>query len=322
MAGWSDLRSVLRAATSPVRLTWPELERIVGGLPPSAGRHRAWWSSDRPHVREWTSAGYRIGNLVLGKEVTFTRDDGSGHRTRAHAAPSGAEAAAGNGDLLLVTCVKEKRDTPCAARDLYVSPLFRKERAYAERRGVRWFILSAEHGLIAPDDWLAPYERYLPDTSAPYRAAWGRWVVERLDLLAGPLAGRVVEVHASSAYIAAIAGHLAAKGAVLLEPLKGLSLGQRLAWYDASHQPAAPPTPSTTGDPQAAAARIVDQLRAWSTAVCRTRRSDPLAERQAVHEHAVVTDRWDAPRRQLPVLDVPADARRHPVPRLGARRHR
>ena len=78
--------------------------------------------------------------------------------------------------LLLVACVKEKRSVPSAARDLYVSPLFRKERAYAERSGLPWFILSAEHGLLGPDEWIAPYERYLPDTPSAFRQAWGMWV--------------------------------------------------------------------------------------------------------------------------------------------------
>ena len=39
--------------------------------------------------------------------------------------------------------------------------------------GLPWFILSAEHGLVAPDEWLAPYERYLPDTPSAFRQAWG-----------------------------------------------------------------------------------------------------------------------------------------------------
>ena len=93
---------------------------------------------------------------------------------------------------------------PAAAKDLYISPLFRKQRAYAEALGVPWYILSAEHGLVAPDEWLAPYERYLPDTSQGYRRAWGEWVVARLELLAGDLGSRRVEVHASKEYVDAI----------------------------------------------------------------------------------------------------------------------
>jgi hypothetical protein len=41
------------------------------------------------------------------------------------------------------------------------------------------------HGSVpTPSEWLAPYERYLPDTPASYRSAWAAWVVARLDLLA------------------------------------------------------------------------------------------------------------------------------------------
>jgi hypothetical protein len=127
-------------------------------------------------------------------------------------------------DIVLITCVKTKRCKPCAARDLYVSPLFLKQRAYAEESGVPWFILSAEHGLVTPDEWLSPYERYLPDTPAAFRSAWGIWVAARLQLLAGSLSERVIETHAGSAYIDALRPHLEAQGATLTEPLHGLGM--------------------------------------------------------------------------------------------------
>jgi len=77
---------------------------------------------------------------------------------------SGTELT-GEVHIVLVACVKSKGTRPAAAKDLYISALFRKERAYAECAGVPSFILSAEHGLVAPDEWLAPYERYLADTT-------------------------------------------------------------------------------------------------------------------------------------------------------------
>ena len=138
--------------------------------------------------------------------------------------------------IVLVACVKSKGTRPAAAKDLYISALFRKERAYAERAGVPWFILSAEHGLVAPDEWLAPYERYLADTTASYRSAWGGWVAARLDILAGPLSGKVVEIHAGSTYLDAIRPHLERLGARVVDPLHGLSMGQRLAWYGSIDQ--------------------------------------------------------------------------------------
>ncbi|GIF72639.1 DUF6884 domain-containing protein [Asanoa siamensis] len=194
------------------------------------------------------TAGYAIDKVVPGVEVTFVRAG----------SPELPAVPRGPADLLLVTCVKEKRGVPAAARDLYVSALFKKERAYAERSGVPWFILSAEHGLVGPDEWLAPYERYLPDTPAGYRSAWGRWVAERLELLAGPLTGRVVEVHAGAAYVDAISGPLATKGAGLMLPLHGLTMGERLAWYDAAGAGAREPAESDL---------VIDRLRSRGAAV-------------------------------------------------------
>lgn len=133
--------------------------------------------------------------------------------------------------IVLVACGKSKRTRPAAAKDLYISALFRKERAYAESAGVPWFILSAEHGLVAPDEWLAPYERYLADTPASYRSAWGDWVAARLDLLAGPLSNEAIEIHAGSKYLDALRPQLERLGARVFDPLHGLSMGQRLAWY-------------------------------------------------------------------------------------------
>jgi hypothetical protein len=137
-------------------------------------------------------------------------------------------------DIVLVTCVKSKGTRPSAAKDLYTSTLFKKQRAYAEKSGVAWFILSAEHGLVTPDEWLAPYERYLADTTASYRAAWGVWVAARLELLAGPLQDKTVEVHAGSTYLAAVRSELEKLGARVADPLQGLQMGQRLAWYGAT----------------------------------------------------------------------------------------
>ncbi|WKW98892.1 MULTISPECIES: DUF6884 domain-containing protein [Rhodococcus] len=184
------------------------------------------------------------------------------------AAAAQAPGGTGRADLLLVTCVKSKLKVPAAAKDLYVSALFTRQRAYAESRGLPWFILSAEHGLVAPEEWLAPYERYLPDTPAAYRAAWGRWVAERLDLLGGPLPGTVVEIHAGAPYVQALSPHLVAKGASVVTPLDGLSLGQRLGWY-AAHG-AVPAAPAAQGHSEPAdvdTASVVALLRDTSRAL-------------------------------------------------------
>jgi hypothetical protein len=60
------------------------------------------------------------------------------------------------GVIYLVACVAEKGATAAPARDLYVSAWFKKARAYVERRGATWFVLSAEHGLLDPGASIRP----------------------------------------------------------------------------------------------------------------------------------------------------------------------
>lgn len=135
------------------------------------------------------------------------------------------------GDVVLVGCVKTKMIQAAAAKDLFISPLFRKEREYAEGAGVPWYILSAENGLVTPDQLLSPYDRFLPKQSAKYRKEWGDKVIARLEQLEGPLDGKVFEIHAGVAYVDAIRSGLESRGAIISEPLKALSFGGRLRWY-------------------------------------------------------------------------------------------
>ena len=65
------------------------------------------------------------------------------------------------GTTHLVSCVSKKQNSAQPARELYVSAWFLKARAYAEAHGERWFVLSAEHGLLRPDDVIHPYEKTL-----------------------------------------------------------------------------------------------------------------------------------------------------------------
>ncbi len=243
MANWVLLTDYLQGITHDVTLSWTELELLVGGLPASALHHRAWWSGDRTHVRAWRTAGFEVTNLHRGDHVSFSRRASSDPLgSSAAARPSGAvipastQAAEANAtavgpDFLLLTCVRSKQSDPAPARDLYVSPLFRLQRAYAESAGIPWFILSAEHGLVSPDHWIAPYELYLRKTSQAYRAAWGSWVAAKLELRVGPLRSRTIEAHAGSTYVDAVRPHLRRLGATVTTPLSGLRLGERLAWY-------------------------------------------------------------------------------------------
>ncbi len=83
--------------------------------------------------------------------------------------------------LCLVSCVARKRARPASARELYVSDWFKKARAYAETRGAPWFILSAEHGLVRPDEEIAPYEKTLKAMGATERRRWAEKVIGQME---------------------------------------------------------------------------------------------------------------------------------------------
>jgi len=130
--------------------------------------------------------------------------------------------------LHLVSCVSAKLDRPAPARDLYVSPLFRKARAYVEAQRTPWFILSAEHGLLHPDTVTAPYERTLNTMGVAERRAWSRRVLSALEPLLSDVA--TVRFLAGERYREFVVPEL--EGRVLVEvPLAGLTIGRQLQWY-------------------------------------------------------------------------------------------
>lgn len=242
MANWKLLTEFLNGIEEQVTLTWSELDAIVGGMPASASKYPAWWGSGHSHVNSWTSAGFNFTNLAKGSQVTFYR---SGLEdpvaVRKTASPSGkyirtesenAYRELPSPDLVLISCVSKKREEPAIAKDLYISDLFHKERAYAERTGVPWYILSGEHGLVHPVSMLAPYDCYLSKKPVAYRKAWGAKVVKSIVEAEGPLQEKIIEIHAAIPYIAAIRPGLESQGAIVTERWRGLSgNGEILRWY-------------------------------------------------------------------------------------------
>ena len=81
----------------------------------------------------------------------------------------------------LVGCVKDKTAVPQAAKDLYVSALFAGRRSYVERSSDSWWILSAEHGLVHPDEVLAPYNVTLKDAGRLARRSWSNQLLLEID---------------------------------------------------------------------------------------------------------------------------------------------
>lgn len=128
--------------------------------------------------------------------------------------------------IALISCVKSKLPTAAPARDLYTSSLFQKMRAYAEANADRWYILSAEHGLLSPDTVIEPYERTLNRMRQHDRLKWAGRVQEQLVNVL-PKECEVLII-AGRRYHENISPFLRERGYKVLLPFEGLSMGRLL----------------------------------------------------------------------------------------------
>ena len=84
--------------------------------------------------------------------------------------------------IVFLSCVKSKRDSPCAARDMYTSDLFQKSLAYAmQLKPRKVYILSAKYGLLELDDQIEPYNQTLNEMSEEKKKAWAYKVCKQCE---------------------------------------------------------------------------------------------------------------------------------------------
>ena len=130
--------------------------------------------------------------------------------------------------IALVGCGAKKADRPMPARQLYTGPLFTAARGDVERRGLRWWIVSAKHGLVEPDRILEPYDLRLADVAS--RTGWAMAIVAELRVRV-ELRGLTIELHAGRDYVRALETLLRAEGAIVEDVAIGLQIGERLRLY-------------------------------------------------------------------------------------------
>jgi hypothetical protein len=145
----------------------------------------------------------------------------AGHGRPAFAISKNASALNPEGFAMigLVSCCGKKVGHRAPAQELYASSLFKKSRAYVEARCDRWFVLSALYGVVAPTEVIDTYDV----TLKPRDAAWGRLVVTQLTRLR--VHAERFAILAGERYVAPLRGLIDIE-----EPLKGMQIGQRLAF--------------------------------------------------------------------------------------------
>ena len=133
--------------------------------------------------------------------------------------------------LFLVSCVKTKGEIPAPAMDLYTSNWFRKARACVEKTGCPWRILSAQYGLVPPEEKIRPYQKTLNTMRVDERRVWAKRVLAGL----GPCLDGVdtVVFLAGQRYREFLEPALGERGLAVRVPMSGLRQGQQLAWLDA-----------------------------------------------------------------------------------------
>lgn len=125
--------------------------------------------------------------------------------------------------IVLVGCGSQKSFGSAPARELYTGDLFRKARAFAEARSDAWYVLSALHGLVAPQTVIAWYDVSMASLSRVEREVWGLGVRRALRRVVGP-EDRLLFL-AGGDYEEAVSGF-----ANVEKPLAGLGIGQRKQW--------------------------------------------------------------------------------------------
>ena len=131
-------------------------------------------------------------------------------------------------DVALVQCVSEKLNYPTKARELYISPWFTKAAAYAICVSEEWRILSAEYGLVLPDQTIAPYDKTLKDTPVRERRLWATRVIPELGRVVRP--GDRVLMLAGVKYREFLVDPLLEFGCSVDIPMKGMKIGEQLHW--------------------------------------------------------------------------------------------
>jgi|tagenome__1003787_1003787.scaffolds.fasta_scaffold20937099_2 hypothetical protein len=217
--------------TTSLPTIWELLGEAAATLPEPFSRAALinWVSARRPDV----------GAASIASHIQFATDNAGGHASGPFAdrtpllhrvdrgrylryRPEGEQNRAlehpSSGRVVLIGSSGVTASTPRPAAELFESPGFVAARTRAVRSGARWFVLSARHGLLHPDDVATPSDDLLGDHTLGYRIAWGEWVAAQLAERMW-LTGVVVEVHGGVDFAQPLRQPLGRRGAGVEIPL-------------------------------------------------------------------------------------------------------
>jgi hypothetical protein len=135
-----------------------------------------------------------------------------------------------NRNIVLVTCTSMKLDHACEAKDLYISPLFKKMRQYAEKHAEKWYILSPKYHLVRPEDVIEPYDVIMSKMPASEIRTWARETLEMLKVELYPI--DVVTLLAGKQYRRYLLEGIQEMCHEVIVPMETLAIGKQLQWLN------------------------------------------------------------------------------------------
>lgn len=130
----------------------------------------------------------------------------------------------------LISCSKSKGGHRDLARNMYVSPLYRKSVMVAEGWGLPFSILSAKHGLLDPEETIEPYDLTLKGASKRFKLDWAHKVDEQIRRSIDRKKRLIVL--AGDDYYAPLIEAGIKDPLDYFAPMRGLSLGNRLVFLN------------------------------------------------------------------------------------------
>lgn len=130
--------------------------------------------------------------------------------------------------ICLVACTSKKALYPTIAKDLYRSPLFEGAKNFAEKRCDCWFVISAKHGLLLPDDPMAPYDESLTQVTESERLIWAEKVHSQISQhIKSP--SRIIFL-AGDKYRSYLQKFFQKDGHITKAPMSELGIGRQVEW--------------------------------------------------------------------------------------------
>ena len=136
-------------------------------------------------------------------------------------------------NFVLISCSKSKLNKQAPARQLYTGTLFKKAVAWAERHGYDWFVISTLHGLVTPNQTIAPYNYSLKDRrGARERESWAYLISAHLSTQVAK--GSHAFLIMPELYRRYIQHELDRQSIRYTNPLQHLAIGEQMRWLDSN----------------------------------------------------------------------------------------